>query len=481
MTDVDMSQTLEIVGSWFLPDTPDRKVAGTFSLKPNRIELELADSLRPLRSGPIDSEIVQYPVVHGVTRKQEAVSLFQCLRGSYSLTFASGGFGQPETLWSHLAVVGAQLTERWVYPSLRCRIPGLQVWLSPQIIHTVKDEEGYAFRVKNVPTETFAIQSIDAELDFELTAVGSPAHSKATIVASGWLHIRPSEPKPLNWFLDHLSTVTSLLAFLAEKPMPPDRIEPKVEQRGVTLSVLVPRPSVKYCNHTNHHDFFVSRTRLGDGLGPVLTSWFEIFPRVKLPIDLALSTMASEDLWLHVRFLSLLQALEGLHRALFSGNYMEPEEYEPVKEALVRAIPGNVSTDHRAALKSRVRYGNEISLAKRLKRLAELLPVTLRMKILGGSEVPRSWVDTRNYYTHWDEALRSNILGGQAMYDASVRLTIFLRVLHLHQVGIPPDTLEAALDGLSGDAHHLVQLNSTADGHLAYGIVQATSESESSP
>src|SRR4029079_5274293 len=99
------------------------------------------------------------------------------------------------------------LTGQHVYPELRCRIPGLQVWLSPQVIQTIKDDEGYALRVKNVPPETIAIPSIDAELDFKLGAVGSRAHSKATIVASGWLHLRPSEPKSLNWFLDQLSTV----------------------------------------------------------------------------------------------------------------------------------------------------------------------------------------------------------------------------------------------------------------------------------
>jgi ApeA N-terminal domain 1 len=274
MPNRDMSETFETVGKWFLPETPDRQVAGTLSCQAERIELTLADSLRPMQSGPIRADTVRYPVVHGVTREQEAVSLFQCTRVGYSLTFASGGFGQPETLWSHLAVVGARLTEQQVYPNLRCRIPGLQAWLSPRIIQMVKESEGYALRVNNVPTETIAISSIGAELDFKLAAVGSPGHSTATIVASGWLHIRPHEPKLLDWFLDQLWTVTSLLDFLAEKPMPPDRIELRLDTH--VLSVLVPRPSVKYCNHAEHHDFFVSRTLLGDDLSRVVVNWFEL-------------------------------------------------------------------------------------------------------------------------------------------------------------------------------------------------------------
>src|SRR5205823_430123 len=125
-----------------------------------------------------------YPVVHGVTREQEAVSLFRCVQTDWSMTFASGGFGKPENLWCHLAVVGARLTEEQTYVELRCRIPGLQVWLSTRIIETIRDATGFGYRVRKVPTETIAIPGIDAELDFKVASLGSALHSKATIEAS---------------------------------------------------------------------------------------------------------------------------------------------------------------------------------------------------------------------------------------------------------------------------------------------------------
>ncbi len=176
-----------------------------------------------------------------------------------------------------------------------------------------------------------------------------------------------------------------------------------------------------------------------------------------MPVNLALSTMASTNLWVHVRFLSLLQALEGLHRALFSGTYMDPEQYKVVKDALVDAIPNIVSADHRASLKTKIRYGNEISLRKRLNDLAGRLDDAVRIQILGSKDVPQNWVDTRNYYTHWDEELRSKILTDEAMYEASVRLTNFLRALYLHQVGVPTETLNAAYGGKSAASLQLAQ------------------------
>jgi hypothetical protein len=438
-----MSEIFETVGKWFLPNTPDRQVAGTLSCKAERIELTLADSLRPMQSGPLRFDVVRYPVVHGVTRELEAFSLFRCTRIGTSLRFASGGSGQPETLWTHLAVEGAMLTEHQVYPELRCRIPGLQVWLSPNITQLVRDAKGFTFRVNKLPTETIAIPSIDAELDFDIDVSGAPGHSRTTIDTSGWLHVRPREPKLLSWFLEQLWKITSLLALMAEKPMPPDRIELKVDTHGFVLSVLVPRPSVQYCNHAQHHDFFVSRTRLNDSLSSIVEKWFELFARVEKPVDLALSTIASDELWPHVKFLSLLQALEGLHRALFPGHYMDATRYEVVRCTLVKAIPSSVGPDHRSSLQSRIQYGNEISLAKRLTELTELLPATLRTTILGSKAVPRSWVDTRNYYTHWDEALRSNVLSDQELYETSVRLTCLLQTLYLREAGVLAETLEA--------------------------------------
>jgi hypothetical protein len=426
MPNHDMREPFEILGKWFLPDATDRQVAGRLSYRLEDIEVELMDALRPMQSGPIlPAGLDTYPVVHGVTREQEAVSLFRCRQIGYSLNFASGGFGKPEKLWSHLAVVGAHLTEQQLYPELRCRIPGLQVWLSTRIIEIVQDAADIAFRVKNIPPTTVALLAIDAELDFKLTALGLPAHSTATIVASGWLHIRPREPKMLSWFLDQLWKATGLLALLAACPMPPDCIELKTPTDGFVLSVLLPRHGVKYCKYTEHHDFFVNRTRLGDNLSGVMVSWFDQFPRVELPANLALSTMASDDLWPHVRFLSLMQALEGLHRALFPGTYT--------------------------------------TLRKRLNELAELLSVSLRSQILGSNEFPQSWVNTRHYYSHWDEGLRENILSKEAMYDVSIRLTGFLLTLYLHRAGVPVTTLEGAFGGKSAAARQAKQQNEKRD------------------
>jgi len=260
--------------------------------------------------------------------------------------------------------------------------------------------------------------------------------------------------------MEQQSKLTTMLAFLAGVPMSPDCIQASIDESPHEVSVMVALRDAKYCPYTNLHDFYMPRNAMGIDLALVVGNWFERYPKVHMPSQLALSVVASERLWLHVEFLSLMQALEGFHRGLFEGNYMTDEEYDSVKKALGDAIPPGVPPDHKDALRSRIRYGNQFSLRKRLNELAALLPDSLRLMILGGEgQVPRRWVDTRNYYTHWDEELRSNVLDGQGMYYANVRMRHFLRALYLDFIGIPKEAIHASLCNTSNVSQHLAQLN----------------------
>ena len=71
----------------------------------------------------------------------------------------------------------------------------------------------------------------------------------------------------------------------------------------------------------------------------------------------------------------------------------------------------------------------------------------------------REWIDTRNYYTHWDEGLRANVLDGQEMYYANIRTRHFLRVLYLNLIGIPEEALIKSTSNPSAISQHLIQIN----------------------
>jgi hypothetical protein len=317
------------------------------------------------------------------------------------------------------------------------------------------------FVVRPPETEATPVSHIDATLEWGSgVTVSANPFTSIDVAVRGWVVIRPQSPHTLEWFLDQQAKLATLLAFMAGVPMPIDAIQASVEQSEPAFSVLVTMRQAEPCKFKNPHDFFIPRGVLGSTFPNIVDHWFREVDSVLIPSQLALGVISTKNLWLHIEFSSLIQALEGFHRGRFSGNYMDESKYDSVKSSITAAIPPSVAQDHRDALRSRIRYGNQVSLSKRLNELRDCLGIPLASLIIASDgKVPRSWIDTRNYLSHWDEELRRNAIDGQEMYNANVRMEHLLRALYLLMAGVDSQTLLQCLQNTSRTSQHLVQLN----------------------
>jgi hypothetical protein len=276
---------------------------------------------------------------------------------------------------------------------------------------------------------------------------------------SAWLKIAPDDPQVMEWFLEQASKLEKLLSFLSGEVFVSDSIQSQIDQSN-RVSTLFAGNEIQSPRRIWPKDFFLSRPSISAPFSAYCTKWFEVFTRIVAPATLAMSVMASEHLWIHIRFLSLFHVLEGFHRALYSGKYMEADAYNSVWKDIEGAIPGSVSGSHRSALVSRIKYGNEYSLRKRLGELEQSLTDEIRLHLLGPTKsIPVTWVNTRNYYTHWDDELKEKILDDQEMYYANVRIAHFLNTLFAILVGVPASDIESAFHGTSNAAQELIEIN----------------------
>lgn len=468
MSDRPLDQPFEVSGQWHLPETPQQSIAGNLRYAPEHTELHLHDTFRPLRGTIRAGDSLQtYPLVHGVTEKGEAVTLVNAHRMGVSFNFGSGGLRQPERLMTTLLLMGAHMPSDFLYPTVSFGIPGLQVWHSRKNIDQSFDKDDKSgtstltFRLQRPPKEIIRIPSIGANLEWYVGySSNTDPYRFIDVAVSASVTFRPDQPQALPWYLEKFAELNVMLTFLAGTPMSPNHIDASIDNARRYVSVMVALKDVSYCKYANPHEFFMPRADMGSDLDGVVARWFEIAPKVHMPSRLAMSIMASEKLWLHIEFLSLMQALEGFHRGLLDGNYMDSPDYEAIKTSLEAAIPKSLANDHKDALRSRIKYGNEVSLRKRLDQLADRLSGPIREMIFGvDRKIPHQWIETRNYYTHWDQALRSDVLDGQEMYYANVRMRHFLRALYLDLLGIGPGAILHSLSNASDSAQHLIQIN----------------------
>jgi hypothetical protein len=470
MTTRPLTESFDILGDWFLPDNPERKIAGRLYYTPQSIELHLNEAFQPLFGEIQGSDKPQiYSVINGITTKGEAITLLNAYRTRITMNFGSGGLRQPEVLTTSWLFIGANFNGDITLNNVSFRVPALQFWRSLPTIDQVLEKENItdnikstSFNILGIEKEITPVPSIDSTIEWAISRSSTTDfYTSLSVAVFSWVIIKPSLPQPIEWFIEQYQKLSTLLAFLAGSPMSCDCIEASLPNDLRDISVLVTMRDNRICSYKNQSNFFMTRRDLGIDLNKVIDRWFAIYPKIQNPSQLALSVISSEKLWLYIMFLSLIQALEGFHRALYKGNYMEENCYEKVKAVLIESIPTKLESSLRDSLCSRLRYGNQVSLMKRLNELVQELSLPIRKTILGeNGNIPRSWIDTRNYYTHWDEELKNISLDNENIYFSTIRMQNLLQVLYLNLAGIPQEVILKSLLNTSDQSQTLAHVNS---------------------
>jgi len=150
-----------------------------------------------------------------------------------------------------------------------------------------------------------------------------------------------------------------------------------------------------------------------EGIFPaIICKWFSSSHVLKSAINLFISVQENRsEVYVEERFLTATQSLEAFSRGTVQAEYMAKHEYEDTKRLLNAAIPKSVGADHRAALKSRINFGNEHSLRKRISTLLNSLSeATVQCVCASKKDFINGIVDTRNYLTHLTDDLRRKAL-----------------------------------------------------------------------
>ena len=144
-------------------------------------------------------------------------------------------------------------------------------------------------------------------------------------------------------------------------------------------------------------DMLFRYTDIADDFAIYLGNWLAKATNLRAVFDLYFGTFYIPSMYSYLEFLTLAQAIEAYHRHVYGGAYMSKDEYEPIRQALIDAIPVNLEKSHRESLKKRIEYGYECSLRKRIKHILVVIlkPYKNVVDRLIGSRVKRRSVHSR--------------------------------------------------------------------------------------
>lgn len=439
-----LSDDFELRGVWWLPDNPDLKITGILSFESkNKIRLELIGSFKSLPDFA-KTEIEEKEIILGVTNDGRFCTLVTCYEAGTTMNMPGINCQRFEADYL-LEGEHWDTKDEIEFEKVSIGFDYLEEWLGHYTIKTSIDQDennknsGFTVKCEFPEIEEFHINNLDSKLSTSYAANTKDVSTKATTLEyNSYIELHPNETKQLDWYIKKISVIQQLLTLLIGETVYPNKLvatTSKINKEYVNIFWTIKNRQAKKA--IIHQDMIITLPEMKQEFGSVLEKWFSKYEELESTYNLFFGALFNSSLYMEFYFLSLMQAIETYHRQVFGGKYIEQDAYDKESQTIKSNIPKEFPGDLKDALKSRIKYGNEYSLRKRVKGLFESTDEETRLLVTKDyKHFIGKVVDTRNYFTHYDEELKSAALLGSELFYTCQRLKIFIIILLLKNIGL---------------------------------------------
>ncbi len=445
-------EPIEKSGYFWLPSSPDARLPGTLTIRDEGcVELEVfgafeIDSNMPCRDSWLGRIVGQVDMSGYVT-------LDDC---SYTHIRTSSDAPVRSKVLVGVAVVGVLIEEQGEIETNNVSFTTdlLDEWLGITGISVKNDWDGRSTVIESNPVKDINCDlgcGLSLKIEFLTNFPVRGTISRAYVAHYARLTISSLEAKKLKVLLDAAYKLTNLLCFatnatLAAKEFSSifnSRVDDSEEQREKHTNIFYRSPS--YTEHVAHRETWEMLFRydqIGESTAHLFRKWFDAYEEIRPAMNLYFSTANGGHKYIESRFLALIQGLETYHRKTSTETLKPEEEYSDMVNEILAGCP----PDKLEWLGGRLKYGNEINLRTRIKKMIEPFKCYLGTRRQRNSVVQKI-VDTRNYLTHYND----NLIGASVEGKGLIQLCDFVEgIFQLHflqVVGFSDKDFKTALVG----------------------------------
>ena len=474
-----MDKEFKLLGYWRDSANPEKTLQGNLKFIPNKGGyLELIGSFKNLKREDLDSgrdmkeimrDIEEDPkyqdkqnidVILGFTVDGKEVTLRNCVESNFQLTISHNELVIRTEYWVQMVVVGAWFTSEIKLRDMSVVFSHVDEWLTifkigrhasfskKEVYVAATSEDSRSFPINSdlkialeIPTKVDELRNFRASL------------KKIAIEQYPLFIIQFSQEKTLDDYHQIMIRFRNLLSLILCQPINILSIKCTSEAIKVIEKTVVHYPEIEIyfsfavkqdfdSRPKNAEDFLIQYDKISPQLTDILKSWFSGYAKFEPIYDIFFDSFFNKQTYLYHTFLTMIQAIESLHRRLYpSKTMLSSEEFEEVKKEVFKLSLSSEAVD---LLKTRLKYANELTLRKRLKDTIEGHNhfVNLFKDNREISEFIDKIVNTRNYLTHYDDSLRTQSAKEDELHEITDKLTMILYFLILQILGFNPEYLE---------------------------------------
>ena len=277
------------------------------------------------------------------------------------------------------------------------------------------------------------------------------SHNKIIISQKTYFQLESEQRRPIEDYIWIAHKITNFLGFALNKTVSIDRIyvtsdllvnviEDNDNKTYIPILINVYYPSIPHIPKKQHppiYQMLFNYHQIADKFEEVINKWLQAYNDVGPSLHLYFSTQEESHKYIEGKFVTLIQGLESYHRGTSDEKHMDDADYQIMINDLIEHIPEK----QRPWFIEKLRYANEISLSRRLKRLIEPFK-----KYFGSNKDRKQLIKkltvTRNYLTHYDKSIMHEAASGIELWYLCQKVEAIFQLNMLQIIGFTEEEID---------------------------------------
>jgi hypothetical protein len=428
-------------GVWFLPDS-QIFVQGLLSVTDFVIDLRLTDPndrglSERFEGNDIDEK--KYPVIHGLGRYGEKITLYDC-----------SGF--LDSFNARLMLCGNEYYKPFneqKFKILSVHIPSFDSWISHDSFKKTISDTGFSIDYESPKRLTIDLSdSVDLSIDFECFEPSTEKRNKITLHQFALVNFTTKDADGMNLpeLMKYLLYFQQFVSFLAKdgSNVSSVRVYNTVENyyRNKFLGTMVyggtPFNKFEFPIQDRHRNYLIGRKDINDNLVTFFKNWFDFAAQAQHILKLIFLDYFYRGAFDENNFLNLIRVLEIYHIYKFPGKPMPDSDF---KQKLKDIIEG-VKEEYQKEVKDYLAFKNELTLDQRLTKLfSEVEDYKIGFDYRYDDGFKRKVKQSRNYYTHYNLNLKDKAAEGIELESLTISCRALINYLILKHLDISEEVL----------------------------------------
>ncbi len=436
-----IEETIKKAGHWWIPENPDKKLPGTLLItEPREITLEVLgvfDEGFPLKNYNI-------PRIVGITEDGKPITLDRCFYKKRNIKIGPGI--SKAIIIANTVFIGAEFKngEELYFSKISFFMEGLNEWLSITGISVSHDWKTTSAKIDYIKPDDISFHlapGLKFAIKFLPTFPGFFPIHEAKIKQYVRMSIESTRLLKIEELTKLADKINNFFCLAMDKPVSINRVSvssnqitekiSKEKKRQVEIELYDINPTKsKMPPKIDSHNMLFNYKDISANFQDAMTKWLEKYETLEPSFNLYFSAATDAQAFLETEFLALAQALETLHRRTTNESQMPEDDYELLSRTLIKACPDRFQ----GWLKTKLRYGNELFMRERMKRLIE------PFKQYFGTENERQSLvykitNTRNYLTHYGPNLEQEACKGRTLIKLCMKMEALYQFHLLYAIG----------------------------------------------